>query len=101
MQANDADGLWCAACKELMRDDNGNVRTSCLHRCSACRAPLHSTMMCSEVWEPIEHGDQTFCGQVCVEAYNAIMRVLRRLSTRRPLAGEDWASYDTCDVMRL
>ena len=71
MQANDADGLRCAACKELMRDDNGNVRTSCLHRCSACRAPLHSTMMCSEVWEPIEHGDQTFCGQACVEAYNA------------------------------
>ena len=27
-------------------------------------------MMCELVWEPIEYGDQTFCGKACIESHN-------------------------------
>jgi len=47
-------GINCGACKQPILDDNNQPRTSCSHTCKACKAWLHSGVLCAAVWEPCE-----------------------------------------------
>ena len=70
-KGQDDGGVKCGACTHALLDDDGQPRTTALHHCRACNAPLHSAILCDKVWEPILYGHHlTFCGKSCVEAYN-------------------------------
>ena len=38
------------------------------HECDGCNAPLHTIVVCEDVWMPEE--GRYFCGAACVRAYN-------------------------------
>ena len=66
----EAAGISCGACKQPMLDDDDQPRISAAHACKACNSWLHSGVLCSAVWEPIQDGNNYFCGQACVESFN-------------------------------
>jgi hypothetical protein len=51
-------------------DIDDKPRMTALHLCTACKEPLHSAVMCDQVWEPHKSGFKTFCGKQCVEQHN-------------------------------